>query len=326
MTATLPTEIQDVFARFITTEYATVDAEEQPIAWPVTPYYQPGDPCIDVTTGLGYPKKANDARANPKVALLFSDPTGCGLPQSSMVLVQGTAEVDDRDLAANQERYARESADKLPGVQSMQPPAFLRRFFAWYYTRIYVHVRPERIYAWPGDNLDAEPELYGSHLEEVRSGHSEEADVPHAEPEGGAATWDKRVAQLGTHYDTAVLAFLAPDGFPFAVRVPIRPDPASRRVRILGVPAGTPVQVGLACLTAHDHSPDFSWQRNFQIRGDLVRDSEGWALAPHRLVGGFEMPPTSALARSRLNLRKALRFRATASRELARRRAERSLG
>ena len=33
---------------------------------------------IDVTTGLGYPKKANDAAANPKVALLFSEPTGSG--------------------------------------------------------------------------------------------------------------------------------------------------------------------------------------------------------------------------------------------------------
>ena len=78
MTALLPPEIQQVFDRFITTEYTTVDRRGQPISWPVTPYYRPGDTCIDVTTGLGYPKKAKDARANPKVALLFSDPTGSG--------------------------------------------------------------------------------------------------------------------------------------------------------------------------------------------------------------------------------------------------------
>src|SRR5437588_2705068 len=309
VTASLPAEIQEVFARFITTEFSTVDANEQPIVWPVTPYYRRGDPCVDITTGLGYPKKANDARANPKVALLFSDSTGCDLDRPPMVLVQGTAEVDDRDLAVNRERYARESAEKLPGAQSMQPPSFLRRLFTWYYTRIYVHVRPERIYAWPGGDTATEPELYGSHMEEVRSGHSEEVELPHAEPEGGAATWDKRVTQLGTSYKSAVLAFVAPDGFPFAVRVPVRADSASRRIRILELPAGTPVQVGLACLTAHDHAPDFSWQRNFQVRGDLVRDSEGWALAPHRLVGGFEMPPASTIARYRLNLRKSLRFR-----------------
>src|SRR5829696_7975167 len=108
MTATLPPEVQQVFDRFITTEFTTVDRQAQPITWPLTPYYRPGDPCIDVTTGLGYPKKAHDARANPKVAMLFSDPTGSGLEDAPQVLVQGTADVDDRDLDANRERYKRE--------------------------------------------------------------------------------------------------------------------------------------------------------------------------------------------------------------------------
>ena len=76
MTASLPPEIQAVFDRFITTEYTTIDRRGQPITWPVTPYYSPGGGCIDLTTGLGYPKKADDAAANPKVALLFSDPHG----------------------------------------------------------------------------------------------------------------------------------------------------------------------------------------------------------------------------------------------------------
>jgi hypothetical protein len=104
MTATLPPEVQAVFARFITSEFTTVDPRGQPITWPVTPYYRPGGPCIDVTTGLGYPKKADDARANSRVALLFSDPTGSGIAEAPQVLVQGTADVDDRDLDANRER------------------------------------------------------------------------------------------------------------------------------------------------------------------------------------------------------------------------------
>src|SRR3712207_8774554 len=118
MTTTLPEDVQAVFDRFITTEFTTIDRRGQPITWPVTPYYSPGDQCIDVTTGLGYPKKADDARANPMVALLFSDPTGSGLERPPMVLVQGTAEVDDRDLKRNRERYERESGAKLPGVQN----------------------------------------------------------------------------------------------------------------------------------------------------------------------------------------------------------------
>src|SRR5437899_6799605 len=112
MTASLPDDVQAVFDRFITTELTTVNRAGQPITWPVTPYYSPGAPCISVTTGLGYPKKANDARTNPLVGLLFSDPTGCGLSQPPMVLVQGSAEVDDRDLEANRRRYERESLEK----------------------------------------------------------------------------------------------------------------------------------------------------------------------------------------------------------------------
>ena len=105
VTSSLPEAVQSVFDRFITTEYTTIDANGQPITWPVTPYYSPGAETIDVTTGLGYPKKADDAARNPYVSLLFSDPTGCGIEHAPMVLVQGMADVDDRDLDANRDRY-----------------------------------------------------------------------------------------------------------------------------------------------------------------------------------------------------------------------------
>src|SRR5215207_4597315 len=146
MTATLPPDVQQVFDRFVTTEFTTVDRQGRPITWPLTPYYRPGDPCIDVTTGLGYPKKAKDARANPRVALLFSDPTGSGIDGAPQALVQGTAEVDDRDLDANRERYRRELAVKLPAAASDMPPKVFDRFLGWYLTRIYVRTRPERVY------------------------------------------------------------------------------------------------------------------------------------------------------------------------------------
>jgi hypothetical protein len=91
-------------------------------------------------------------------------------------------------------------------------------------------------------------------------------------------------------------------------------------VRIECDPVGVPLGPGLACLTAHDHAPDFSWQRNFQVRGDLAEgDDGGWVMRPHRLVGGFELPPGSALQRYRLNARKVARMRKRAKAEQARR-------
>jgi hypothetical protein len=319
MTTSLPSSVQAVFENFITTEYTTVDKRGQPITWPVTPYYRPGGPCIDITTGLGYPKKANDARANPLVALLFSDPTGSGQKNAPAVLVQGTADVDDRDLDANRLRYSRESAEKLPDIAKLMPPAPIQRLLGWYFTRIYVHVRPERVYVWPDGDPSREPELYGSHLEEIRSGHSEEPERFHADPAGGTSAWDPRLAELGTTYPSAVLSIVCPDGFPFAVRLPVSIDPADRWIRIDAEPVGIPLQPGLACLTAHLHNEKFTWQSNFQVRGDLVRREDGWALIPHRLVGGFEAP-AGQVAMLRANARKAWRFRRTAKRELARRR------
>jgi hypothetical protein len=318
MTASLPEDVQAVFDRFITTEYTTIDGRGQPITWPVTPYYRWEDGTIDVTTGLGYPKKADDAAANRMVALLFSDPTGCGIDHPPTVLVQGIATVDDRDLDHNRELYTRESIEKLPGAKDASPPKPLQRFFNWYYTRIYVHVRPERVYIWRG-GPDSEPELLDAHLEEVRSGRNEEPPAPHAGPLGREPVWDTRIDELGERYDTAVLSLVAPDGFPFSVRVPVSVDRTARRIGIGTAPAGIPFQAGLACLTAHDHSPDFTWQRNFQVRGDLVEDGDGWALVPAKLVGGFELPPSGALERFRQNLPKVRRFRRIAKRELAKR-------
>jgi hypothetical protein len=319
VTASLPPEVQSVFDRFITTELTTIDGRGQPITWPVTPYYRLGEPCIDVTTGLGDPDKANDARSNPLVAVLFSEPTGSGISDPPMVLVQGTAQVDDRDLDANRERYARESIEKLPGTAKLQPPAALRRLLDWYYTCIYIHVRPERVYVWPRGDISGEPDLYDAHIEEVRSGHSEEPQRHHADPAGGASSWNPRIAELGTRYPTAVLSIVSPDGFPFSVRVPVRVDEAARWIRIEGAPTEIPFAPGLACLTAHSHAESITWQQSFQVRGDLFFAEGSWMLVPHHVIGGFEVP-ASRLARMRANARKARRFRRTAKRELARRR------
>jgi hypothetical protein len=318
VTASLPDDVQQVFDRFVTTEYTTIDRSGHPITWPVTPYYRPGDGAIDLTTGIGYPKKARDAQANPRVSLLFSDPTGSGLDRPPMVLVQGTAKVDEADLEANRKRYERESNEKLPATKDMHPPEFLRRRLSWYYARVYVYVRPERVYVWPAGDISAEPELHDSRLEEIRSGHSEEPENGHPAPEGGAEAWDARMDELGSRYPEAVLSLVAPDGFPFSVRVPIELDRAGHRVRVGSLPVGAPIEPGLACLTAHDHDPEFRWQRNFQVRGDLVEDGDGWSLIPHRMVGGFELPP-GRIAMLRANVSKARRYHRVAKRELAKR-------
>jgi hypothetical protein len=314
MAAMLPAELRAVFDRFITTEYVTIDGRGQPIAWPVTPYphEHDGEVCVDVTTGLGYPKKARDAQRNPRIALLFSDPTGSGLTDPPMVLVQGTARVDEEDLAANRERYRREGRAKLPKANEKAPPPSMDRFMSWYVDRIYIHLVPQRVMVWRNGDVTAQPEVV---LDELPAG-----DAPPAQPLRGAPLWDERIEQLGTQYTNAVLALVGGDGFPLAARVPVRADRAAGLVRIEATPTGIPLAPGRACVTAHAHGPEFEWQRNFQVRGDLVEADGGWALRPHKLVGGFEIPE-SQLAVLRENFRKVMRYRKIAKAELKKRKA-----
>jgi pyridoxamine 5'-phosphate oxidase-like protein len=311
MPSTLPAELQQVAERYLTSEFVTIDAAGRPIVWPVTPYFHDGGDCIDVTTGVGYPKKADDAARNPHVALLFSDPTGSGLTDAPTVLVQGTARVDEADLDANRERYEREMAEKLPALHALAPTGPIKRFFSWYYDRIYLHVRPERVYVWANGDAEEEPTLYDAHVEEVRSGHNEEPEEGHAPPEGGLDVWDTRLDRLGREDTTAVLAIVGPDGFPFAMRVPVRADPQACVVHIDADPVAAPVEPGPACLCAHAHAADLTWQHSYQVRGDLVEQDGRLVLHPHRVVAGLQLP-SSAFERYRVNVRKILRFRKTA--------------
>ena len=311
MESPLPAELAQAAERYLTTEFVTIDAAGRPIVWPVTPYFRRDAGCIDVTTGVGYPKKADDARRNPHVALLFSDPTGSGIEDAPTVLVQGIARVHDEDLEANRRRYEEEMARKLPALHALAPTGPLKRFFSWYYDRIYLSIRPERVYVWPNGDLDREPRLYDAHVEEVRSGHNEEPEEGHAPPEGGLDVWDPRLDRLGREDKTGVLAIVGPDGFPFAVRVPVRADREAHVVRIDADPVGAPVEPGPACLCAHSHAEDLAWQHSFQVRGDLAEEDGCLVLHPHRVVSGLQLP-SSAFERYRVNVRKILRFRKTA--------------
>jgi hypothetical protein len=69
-------------------------------------------------------------------------------------------------------------------------------------------------------------------------------------------------------------------------------------------------------VVAHSHAPDYEWVRNFQVRGDLVRDGDGWALTPRRLVGGMENPKEGLIAGYRRNLGNAVRCYRTRRRVL----------
>ena len=228
-----------------------------------------------------------------------------------MVLVQGTATVRDEDLDANRARYERDSAAKPTGPTETAPPG---RAHDWYYSRLYIEVRPERLHVWRKGDIGIEPDV----IDLVRSG-ADHATPPLDRRAARIQKWDRRLDHLGRRHETAVLSFVDTDGYPFAIRLPVDADRRGKAVRIDAEPAGVRLHPGPACLTAHDHHEQLHWMRNFQVRGELVQDRDGWLVVPHRTVTGFELPPSGAVTRAVLNLGKIRRFRKRAKLERARR-------
>jgi hypothetical protein len=200
----------------------------------VEPGGRPAITRVETRYGPGDPCIDAIARAaDPKVALLFCEPAGSGLEGAPQVLVQGAAQAGEGEL---------------------------------------LRVRPERVYVWPDGDPSREPDLFDTRVEEVRSRHAEEPAAERAPAQGGPVAWGGWVEGLGKGEGTAVLSLVAPDGFPFSLRLPIEVDEETRRVRILAGALGVPVQPGLACL-AGGEGP--------RLSGDLVEDERGWAVIPH---------------------------------------------
>ena len=233
------------------------------------------------------------------------------------------AEVDDRDLEANRERYEREVGGQAAARQVRAAAAHRAGHVRVVLNRIYIKVRPERVFVWPdGDLAKPARDATDAHMEEVRSGHSEEPLEPHEPPTGGAVAWDERIEQLGRRYPTAVLAWVAPDGFPLAARLPVSLDAEARRIALGAEPAGLPLAEG----TRLPHRP--RPRARLQLAGELPgprrpgsRRQRLGARAP-QARGRFRAPRTRAiLARYRRNLGKSIRFNRTARRELRKRKA-----
>ncbi len=154
----MPPDVEQVLERFLCCEFTTVGRGGVPVAWPVVPLYRP--PGLVLSTSIGFPAKAANIRREPRVSLLFSDPTGSGLEAPPAVLVQGRATVDDGvhtwgdDLGAHWARVT--SLQPIGRHFSGSPPA--RWFMDWYFMRLVIRVVPTRVRWWPAGDTTAAPQ------------------------------------------------------------------------------------------------------------------------------------------------------------------------
>lgn len=292
-----PEEVTDLFQRAVTCEYASLTEKGAPITFPCNPYTGEDNRTLDVSTGLTYPVKAERARRNPKVGLLYSDAFGTGLTKPPVVMVYGHATVRDANLQANTDRYVRSSLVRFPGTVKGMPRFMLRRL-SWYYSRIWIQVTPMKILWWPEGNTDRQPQIWNA----LAGTQAPPSDPP---PKGaGSGNWTKPPEEwrTGAAYAAAnlglpVITVVDADGYPVLMR--------AKKVSLeddgfrLTLGTGIPLQpAGQACLNFHSHPEVFDRQENMAFTGTVSgsgtdaffkveRRIGDWSLRGNKMLAGF---------------------------------------
>jgi hypothetical protein len=153
-----PPGIEEVFREFRTCEFSTLARDGTPITRPLVTLWQPEERFV-LTTSIGLPRKALNARRDGRVSLLFSDPTASGLEHPPAVLVQGDAEVPDEIKTSP--NHLREYWKRLfriqPAGKMYGANPLMRYLTDWYYMRLYIYIRPKRILVWPEGDFARAP-------------------------------------------------------------------------------------------------------------------------------------------------------------------------
>ena len=278
LTPVLSPDVARVVDAYRTAEFATVTRSGTAIAWPACPLYDPDTGTFTLTTSVALPTKAFNIRREPRVSLLFSDPTGSGLDAPQQVLVQGRATCPDVVVSSPEgyERYWARLLSRQPGGQSYGKTALGRRVMDWYYFRLVITVTPETVTLRPPLVRDAPLAPGAGQLKELKN------------------------------YRDAVLSFVDADGRPTSTRLRPSPLPDGR----LALPRVEGLRPGPASLLAHFHDEKLWSLRSFVSVGSVSPVADGWAFTPERYLPGASPDPRALLR----TLRAA---RATSKRYLA---------
>lgn len=247
----LPDELLPQLLQSWTLEYASLKQDGTPITVPLIPFPGEDGKTIDVNTGLAYPTKAERARNNPHVSLLYSEPIGSGVDHPAVILVYGQASVLDADLQSNTDRYIRGFMQRMNALK-FAPRLVLSKSIG-YLARIWVAVTPLKLLWWPGGDMDQPPrEWYAPKGTTAPPGDPKPKPLktPHKNLVERNPNWRERVVYAVRSLRPPILTVVDNEGYP----VPFRTRKASLEdsaVRLELLPS-MPVTVGgRACLTFH---------------------------------------------------------------------------
>lgn len=254
---------QDIVDSYRVAELVTLARNGAPICWPMMPDLE--HERLIFSTGYMYPSKAQNAKRNPRVAVLFSDPSGSGRSNDPLVLVQGLAQVFDQDLQRNTERYVdqlRKGPLALNLLTRIQP---LRQLMVGYLARIWIEVIPQQEYVWSHGDTPPGPLRKASHPASFLPGVG--IELPPVV-----------FTSLPRYTRPPILSYIDGAGWPTAIRV----EAAVRRDHI-AIHSDVETSEGApACLTYHRLVGNYRANDAFLIRGHFGTKGR---LIPEKVVG-----------------------------------------
>jgi hypothetical protein len=293
----IPSEVEAVFREFRTCEFTTVNKQRQPLTWPIEPFFREEDGRLIVTSSIAFPVKSQNARRHPKVALLFSDPTGSGLQDPPAVLVHGDAIVEeltgDPDWSYD---MFRESVLRQPNTRKFVGNPIAQRLFLFQYQRIAVISQPRRLLIWPHGDFTALPTKIelgsaGTHQAEPGNQPSSSEDATSAR-----RAWNKALVECARVYSSGVLTIVEPSGYPVSVRCTAQLDDAHHVVTLSGLPEQVPGGwKGKACLLFHRHNEHLGDQHELMIKGVLSDEDGTLAFLPSDFLSGSGSQATDTM-------------------------------
>lgn len=230
---------------------------------------------VGFTTSLGFGRKLDRIRENPRVALAYHAREHGFADTPRYVLVQGTASYDSTPDRAYLEEHVRPASIRFLGPP--QTGVFWDRWLSAYYgDRVVVTVKVERVVSWPDLQCAGEPTVLGAPL-------SAEQPASQAPPGKGTAPRVDvaRVARRLDRLGNVLLAYIGADGFPVVAPVGVGAAEAGG-IELTGRLPGGGRRAGLL---AHRYEP--------KLIGLETRQYTGWLedsiYAPHT-ENGFRAP------------------------------------
>lgn len=151
----LPAQVEELLGRALVAELTVIDPSGRPITYPLIPLYD--GRTIYMTSSVLFSEKLRHIKANPKVSVALTDPSGIPGEPFHRATIQGDAVVVDDDLHAGWERLMPLWSAKEPVIKK-----FLKQRFGipLFFERAVIEIAPRKVFLFDEGRTNSAPKVF----------------------------------------------------------------------------------------------------------------------------------------------------------------------